>query len=421
MDLILLTIGTLLILLCLGQLGLWTASSLQHLRAEGRQLVLRQRLIEEEIRSAQRKGALRQAEATAWNGFRRFVIDRLVKETPSSTSVYLKPQDGKPLPGFLPGQHLTLRFLIPGESKPIIRCYSLSDAPHPDYYRITVKAVPPPRLRPELPGGKVSHFVNQQLHEGMLIDSKAPAGDFYLDQLDQRPAILLAGGIGITPMLSMIETVLSETADRELLLVYGIQNAREHIFKQRITDLVNRFENLSVVNCYSKPDPEDRPGADYHVKGRVTVELLRKMLPSNNFQFYLCGPGPFMESLYEDLRSWDVSESQIHFEAFGPASIKKKPAAPAAPAATTAALCKVHFAKSDKTVEWDGTVPSLLEAAEAADLNLDSGCRAGSCGSCQLKLISGTVTYPNGPPADLEAGTCLPCIGVPQGDVELEG
>lgn len=420
MDGMLLIIGGTLVLLCVGQLGLWTAASLRLAIAEGRHLRLRQQLVAEEIRAARTKSRIRESETTAWQGYRRFIIQKVVPETHDTTSVYLVPQDQKPLPEFLPGQHLTLRFLVPGQPRPLIRCYSLSDRPHQEYYRITVKAVPAPNREPAVPAGLVSNYV-PSLKPGMLIDCKAPAGEFYLDMLDQRPAILLAGGIGITPMLSMIETTLEMGSQRELLLLYGVRHGQDHAFRERLSQLAQRHPNLNVVNCYSAPQSSDTPGEDYHVKGRINVDLLKRTLPSNNFHFYLCGPGSFMQSLGDDLKAWGVESKQIHSEAFGPASLPQKPAlALSTSIGAESTSHNIQFFRSGITLAWNQEYLNLLEAAEDHEMKPESGCRAGACGTCQWRLISGKVRYPGIQPAEQEMGTCLPCIAIPDGDLEID-
>lgn len=420
MDFVLLIAGGALVLLSLGQLGLWAAVSLRNAVAEGRQLELRQRLIQQEIEAARSRGEIQEAGTTAWQGFRRFIVDKVVPETATAVSVYLVPQDRKPLPRFLPGQHLTMRFVIPGETKPLIRCYSLSDRHSPEQYRITVKQISRPHGSSEDRVGKVSNFVNGQLSPGMLIDVKAPSGSFHLDLLDQRAAILVAAGVGITPLLSMIETSLASSKEREVLLVYGVRNTQDHLFKQRIKDLSERYKNFNAVHCYSAPLSTDQPGSDYQFKGRVDIELLKKMLPSNNFHFYLCGPGPFMESMYQGLRGWNVGEEQIHYEAFGPSSIGKSPVQVVTATENAEDSSRVRFLPGGQSLLWDGTSRCLLDAAESAGIELESGCRAGSCGSCRMKLAAGQVKYPSGKPEDLEPGSCLPCICIPDGDIEVE-
>ena len=365
------------------------------------------------------------ANGARWQGFRTFVVTRLERETESCTSVVLRPADGKPIPAFLPGQHLTIRFAIPGQDKPVVRCYSLSGPSDSDEYRITVKRVPPPANRTDLPPGCASNHINSELKEGDRLDVKSPAGHFFLDVSTGRPIVLLAGGIGITPMLSMIETLVASGHRRPVLLVYGVRHGGDHPFRERIRQLVRSNDWLHSVVCYSSPRAgEDRLGRDYDLPGYVSVDWMRKLLPNKRCDFYLCGPPPFMQSVYEGLIDWGVSESQIRFEAFGPASIKRKRSqtknldgAAVTPSQPT---IQVRFQPGGQTVAWSGQHESLLELAEANGIAIDSGCRSGACGTCQVRLAAGTVEYPEGVDPDVSPGECLACVARPKDNVELE-
>jgi len=145
-------------------------------------------------------------------------------------------------------------------------------------------------------------------------------------------------------------------------------------------------------------------------------------LPSNNFDFYICGPPPMMESLVRDLGAWGVPEDNVHFEAFGPASVARKapPAtAPGTEAATVSGI-SVEFARSGKTLEWSASDGSLLEFAEAQGIAMDSGCRAGSCGTCKTAVRTGQVDYLDEPSAPMESGSCLPCIAIPKSPISID-
>jgi ferredoxin len=164
-------------------------------------------------------------------------------------------------------------------------------------------------------------------------------------------------------------------------------------------------------------------GQDFQHRGRVDVTLFRMELPIRPYHFYLCGPTSMMETLVSGLEDWGVPEQRIHFEAFGPASIKHRKAEsclanPAA--AASAADITVTFAKSGKRAAWSPQTGSLLELAEAQGIPIDSGCRAGGCGTCQTTIQSGAVAYKQPPDYDPEPGTCLMCVCTPKSDVTLE-
>ena len=186
--------------------------------------------------------------------------------------------------------------------------------------------------------------------------------------------------------------------------------------------MVAKHKGIHLHNCYSRPGPDDVHGRDYQHEGRVTVELFKRLLPSNNYDYFLCGPGAFMESITDDLRAWGVPDEWVHFEAFGPASVKRA-ASPAVKLSLTQAPfsnTEITFAKSGRKVQWDPAHASLLEMAEANDIKIDAGCRAGNCGSCLVAIKSGQVDYLGGHGADAEAGSCLACICKPRGNLVID-
>lgn len=365
--------------------------------------------------------------ALGWEGYREFVVQRRVMEDGAQTacSFYLVPVDGQPLPGYKPGQFLTFKLPIPdmatGEPKNVVRCYSLSDRPRPNYYRITVKRVPAPPDRPDLPGGLSSGFLHDHVQEGMQLAVKAPSGHFHLMEQEPLPVVLVAGGIGLTPMLSIVNSMLHSGNPREVWLFYGVRNGAEHVMKEHFHELARQHPNFHLHVCYSRPDEQDVEGMDYQHRGHADINLLRLTLKLVRYQFYVCGPRAMMESLIPALEEWGVATNDIYYESFGPASLPKheKPktrvVAPAAAQAVT-----VTFTKSGKELAWDPDAESLLAFAEANGMEPAFGCRAGSCGTCQTRLESGEVEYSQEPDAEIEPGHCLLCIGTPKGDIKLD-
>lgn len=370
------------------------------------------------IASAESRKEGQRAELS-WSGYRKFRVQRKEKEVENVHSFYLVPHDGKPLPPFLPGQYLTFELRIPSESKPIIRCYSLSDSPNRDfYYRVSIKKVPPPPDKPDAPPGLSSSYFNDQVEEGDILDVKAPSGHFVLDTTNERPVVFIAGGIGITPVYSMLKTLTESDSHRETWFFLGVHNGREHLMKEELEALNHANENLHLHVCYGQPDEDDVEGVDYHHAGFVSVDLFKKLLPSNNYAFYICGPPPMMEALTSGLAEWGVPDEDVHYEAFGPATVKKtKGEAEAVEAAPTVELV---FDRSGKTLEWDGSAESILEFAENNGIVIDSGCRAGNCGTCTVAVKSGEVSYVVEHGAAPETGSCLTCISVPKTALTLD-
>jgi hypothetical protein len=363
--------------------------------------------------------------SAAWSGTRDFkVTSRSFEDTArSQCSFCLQPVDGQPLPKFRPGQFLTFALQIPGdvaagESRSVTRCYSLSCAPAPDHYRVSIKRVPPPADRPDLAPGVSSNHFHDRVKVGDVLQVSAPAGHFCIDPDPAVPAVLVAGGIGITPMMSMLEWCLDQQPGRSVHLYYGLRHGGEHAFKARLEQLAHTNPGFKLHVVYSRPSAEDVQGRDFQHTGHVDVGLLQQTLPHGRHQFYICGPAAMMESLVPALVEWGVPEGDVHFEAFGPASVRKTTAAPVP--LTAGLSLALRFSRSGRTLSWDGNDGNLLDFAERHGVEIDSGCRSGSCGTCETRLVSGSVEYAQRPDHDVAPGHCLPCVGRPATDLVLE-
>jgi len=360
--------------------------------------------------------------APSWSGFRDFRVERRIFESPDESicSFYLKPVDDAPLPSYKPGQYLTFQLPVidPASGKPknIIRCYSLSDRPGKDHYRVSIKRVLPPGDVPDAPPGLSSNFFHDAIQEGDHVFVKPPGGHFFLKD-GNGPVVLIAGGIGITPMLSMLNETLEQESDREIWLFYGVRNSADHAMKGHLKTLDQKHPNFRLHVCYSSPGTDDREGRDYQHAGRVDIALLRQLLSLQVYDFYVCGPRPMLETIVPALEDWGVADENIHYEAFGPASLFR--ASREEPSAGQVNV-SVTFSKSGKTLTWDGSTDSLLEFAEDNGIHIDSGCRAGGCGSCQTTIEDGDVDYLQEPDFDADPGTCLMCVSRPKQDLVLE-
>lgn len=356
-----------------------------------------------------------------WNGYRKFQVAKKVHECADVATFYLAPHDGRPLPPFKPGQYITFQLPVPGEAKPLIRCYSLSDGPnHPDYYRVTIKkALAPPEVPTAKHGRASCHFCDS-VKVGDILDVKAPSGHFYLDLADEKPVVLISGGVGVTPMVSMLNAIIAAGQKREVWFFFGARNRSDHIFHDYMTEIAAKHDFVKMHVCYSRPGAGDMKGKDYQHEGRVTVDLMKELLPSNNYDYYICGPGPFMKSITDGLEFWGVPDKHVHFEAFGPATVKK--ATPAPTPHETDALSKVEitFSRAGKKLRWNPKVSSLLELAEENGIRIDAGCRAGNCGTCLVAIKSGEVSYMAGQGGSVEAGSCLTCVCKPKTNIVLD-
>ncbi|MCU7851540.1 MAG: 2Fe-2S iron-sulfur cluster binding domain-containing protein [Candidatus Thiodiazotropha sp. (ex Monitilora ramsayi)] len=362
---------------------------------------------------------------STWQGFKAFKVKRRVYEDKNHSicSFYLAPMDQLALPPFKPGQFLTFKLSMEdagtGESKSLIRCYSLSDRPYADHYRISVKRVPAPDDQQDAPPGQASNFLHDQVQEGDQLMVKAPSGHFHLVEEPQLPLVLIAGGIGITPMLSMLNALLEKGVEREVWLFYGVRNSSELIMRAHLKKLTEVYQHFHLHLCYSRPDEQDVMGIDYQHAGRVDVPLLQETLKLGRYQFYVCGPKAMMESIVPGLETLGVDAGDIHYETFGPASLIKNEKSRTGSTDAQVKAMNVSFTESGKRVDWDPKASSLLAFAETQGIEVESGCRAGSCGSCQTVIESGEVEYSQEPDADIEPDHCLLCIAMPKGDLKL--
>ncbi len=232
--------------------------------------------------------------------------------------------------------------------------------------------------------------------------------------------VLIAGGIGITPMMSMLRWCVQHQPQRTVHLYYGVRNSAEHAYKEVLEGMAAELPQLRLYVVYSRPSPEDREGADYQHQGRVDSDLLKQTLPHGAHQFYICGPTAMMESLVPGLSAWGVASTDIHFEAFGPATVRPPKDGTEVRGAGETKTVPVHFKRSGRTLTWNGKEGNLLDFAEAHGIQVESGCRSGSCGSCVTTLASGAVDYDSPPDYDLAPGQCLLCVGKPRAPLELD-
>jgi ferredoxin-NADP reductase len=290
-----------------------------------------------------------------------------------------------------------------------VRCYSLSHAPRSDRYQVTIKRVE---------GGRVSTHVAEALAAGDSLELRPPAGTFTLEGTGEGPLVFVAGGVGITPCMSMLEA-LAAGARRETFLFYGVRNAREHAFAARIAALAG--DCLKVFTAYSRPESGDRADA----LGRLDLALLQEHLPPRDepYQFFLCGPGPMLEGFSAGLNQLGVPAAHVHVEAFGALAVKpftrrlKRRLTELDPAAPP----RVRFARSEVEATWDPEAASLLDFAMSQGVFFPFACAAGHCGTCASMLLQGEVDYAIPPQFPLRReGLCLPCIAVPKGDLTLD-
>ncbi|MDE6357356.1 MAG: oxidoreductase [Eubacteriales bacterium] len=240
-----------------------------------------------------------------WEGFKEFVLVKKEDVCDTIKSFYFEPKDGSKLPKFIPGQFLNFKIKKDDpEIKDVSRVYSLSTSPNEKFYRISVK---------KIDGGVMSSYLHDKLEVGDIIEARVPMGIFVLNENmpKETPIVLLSGGIGVTPLLSML---LENAGKREIHFVQAVQGSNMQPFKEDI-EKVCKEHNIKNTVFYSNPLETDEIGKDYDVLGFVTKEWISENLPLNA-DFYFCGPAIFMELLEKNLLELGVSADRINYESF---------------------------------------------------------------------------------------------------------
>ncbi len=241
------------------------------------------------------------AQPGGWRGPRAFRVARKQRESAVITSFYFEPVDGGPLMAFQPGQYTTVLLNIDG--KPLRRNYSLSDAPGKPYYRISVKREQ---------GGVASNYLHEQVQVGDVIELLAPCGEFVL-QDSGKPLVLVSGGVGITPALSMLNAAAA--SGRRIEFIHAALNSDVHAFREHVDATAQQHGNVRPFYLYNEALPQDKP----HAQGFITAELLASRLPADrDVDLYFLGPKPFMQAVYRIAQELGVPAAQTRFEFFGP-------------------------------------------------------------------------------------------------------
>lgn len=361
--------------------------------------------------------------------FNRYRVVGKSQESAVITSFLLAPVEPVKTPAFVPGQFLTLRLAVENGGT-VLRNYSLSgDAQSVSHLRISVKRELAPVDRPDLPPGHGSNFLHDQVADGDVLEVAGPSGAFVLDQESSRPVVLFSGGVGLTPMVSMLHW-LARNSTQPVYFIHACENGNVHAFRDEVLALADRRPGIQVHFCYRTPSSADIARGACHSQGLINRKALQSMLPLDDYEVYLCGPPLFMQANWRLLRGLGISSERIHYEFFGPATVLEERGQPTAvPAATNAAPLAVdvesetsivQFMPSGTRVAWSSACNSLLELAEQAGLAPAFNCRTGICSTCHAGLREGQVEYfedPLDPPAN---GRVLLCCSRPVGPVVVD-
>ncbi|AQS51668.1 oxidoreductase [Paenalcaligenes hominis] len=373
--------------------------------------------------------------------FRDYKVIAKQAESHVITSFVLAPTDGMPLLPYKPGQYLVFRFSIDGQT--VLRNYSVSGDPDQlGQLRISVKHETAP-AGTEVPDGLGSSYLHHQVQVGDVLQAAGPLGDFYLDESSARPVVLLSGGVGLTPMLSMLHRLVNQS-ERKVHFMHACENGDVHAFGAEVMELVARRPNVHALFWYRAALAHDASRTWSFTEGLLTKEQLQRYLPLDDYDFYLCGPSGFMQANYALLRQLGVVAERIHYEFFGPATVLEQTvvdtdavaqtasvltaaaepqpglAAATAPATVSTDSNTLTFLPDGRQAQWQDDYESLLVAAEEAGLQPNFNCRSGICNSCMCTLVEGEVEYFEEPLDEVPVGKVLICCAKPKGAVVIE-
>ncbi len=341
------------------------------------------------------------------------VVTAIFNETHDVKTLRLASPDGQTIPfDFEPGQFVTFTLNIDGFEKPVKRSYTIASSPTEQYYfEVTIK-------REEF--GVVSRYMHDAVEVGNTLSIKAPGGKFYFNGQDASSVVLISGGVGITPMMSAVRYLTTTCWDGDIYFLFCTRTSNDFIFEQELKYLQARHPRLKVLVSMTQADGTSWMGP----QGRFSSALINEFVPDIALKTaHICGPPAMMDATKDILSELGMPEANIKTEAFGGASPKKTATktevAPNTPVNNTR---QVRFSLSNAQAQA-GTDETVLDVADGLDVDIENSCRAGSCGSCKVKLLRGDVDMEVDDglePEDRVSGYILACQAIPKTDVEVE-
>jgi ferredoxin-NADP reductase len=352
------------------------------------------------------------AHQSAWSGWRPMQIVRIEGESTDCKSFYLRDPDDRPLPPYVPGQFLTVRLPVDGD-RWVSRCYSLSDAPASQHYRLTIRRVS---------GGKCSTLLHDTIQVGDLLEVRAPAGQFIPASDPELPLILISAGIGVTPMVSIAKHLFRCQPERPIHFFYQIRDLTQAPLLREVARWGAENEHARLHLFLSQPSGDPPPWITRC--GRIAAEDVLEICGRCHGQYMICGPPAMLQEMREGLVAAGIPNAMIAVEAFE--AIKQSHLAADDRGEdlivnANTATHPVRFAGSEKVGQCDANQRTILEAAESAGVPIDSACRSGNCGSCMVRLLEGQAPHARTPDfGPLEPGHVLACLAEPSGPVVVD-
>jgi ferredoxin-NADP reductase len=257
--------------------------------------------------------------------------------------------------------------------------------------------------------------LHDELQPGARINVRAPSGTFVFTGEEARSIVLIGGGVGITPLMSVVRWLADRRWPGDIHLLLAFRHPRDYLFRDELEELGARIPGLHLTVTMSSAASEPWSGS----RGRIDESLLVAAVPDlRTHRIHLCGPAPMMDHVRGILRGLGVPRAQVRTEAFG--TIKRDPTAKVASGGAIAGRVKFQRSQLVRPVAAGATI---LEAAEEAGIGIENACRSGTCGSCRVRLLAGRVHMPvDDALAEDEKteGQILACQAEPEGDVEVE-
>ena len=341
--------------------------------------------------------------------WRDVMVVKVAKESEDVRSYYLVDQDYEPLPAFLPGQHILVKCSSQKSTSGISRCYSLSDDCSSGHWRISVKKT---SNQPQ----SVSRWLHEDISVGDVLQVRGPSGAFFLQTAADRKVVFVSAGIGVTPMLPMLMEAIRRPY-RSVLCFSQFRDVAHMPFAELLLNLAQRNPRVALSLWVSRfPKGVRRPSQGPIYEGKFQAKDLTQHPDAIEFSdYYLCGPEEWQEKIRRDLLGLGVPSDSIRYELFQPS--EKPSQANGSP--DSVQHC-IHFKQSRANAKFQTNQTSLLACAGQNNVVMESGCGMGACGTCAVRLMSGKVRYTREPQHQIQTSEILPCVCVPESDLEID-